>query len=358
MEVVDNAILLIIPGAMEAGLGDLLFWGALSFALAVAFVLTVPVNRWLIARGKGHTAVHETGIHGGPPTAGGRRRGDRRPRCSAPRCWSPRRSTSEDEGAMAAMTRWRARRESRGTRHGGRRSGVAEPVRPRPLSERERRHPRAGRSRAARRVSRGELAFRGHRRGRRRRHRLRSRAREADAPDRRPRGPDRVPASAPADERGRHLVDADHAPRRGSLPRLRRLRPRGREHDARRAISPSTATPLEELPAPAATASAGDGYEVAIEGAAPPPASRGARLQGQPRRRAGRGRALPRRRRPPRRPARGRPRVPTRPPGGVDGRRVDPVRDRVPERRRATASSSSSRTAARCAPPHSPREVD
>jgi Domain of unknown function (DUF4396) len=68
MEIVDNAILLIIPGAMEAGLGDILFWGSLAFALVVAFVLTVPVNRWLIARGKGHTAVHETGIHGGPPT--------------------------------------------------------------------------------------------------------------------------------------------------------------------------------------------------------------------------------------------------------------------------------------------------
>jgi hypothetical protein len=67
MEVVDNAILLIIPGAMDAGLGDILFWGSLSFALAVAFVVTVPVNRWLLARGKGHTAVHETGIHGGPP---------------------------------------------------------------------------------------------------------------------------------------------------------------------------------------------------------------------------------------------------------------------------------------------------
>ena len=67
MEVVDNLIMLTVPGAMEAHLSDLLFWGALSFALAVAFVLTVPVNRWLIARGKGHTAVHETGIHGGPP---------------------------------------------------------------------------------------------------------------------------------------------------------------------------------------------------------------------------------------------------------------------------------------------------
>jgi hypothetical protein len=67
MEIVDNAIMLVIPGAMEAGLGDILFWGALSFALAVAFAFALPVNRWLIARGKGHTAVHETGIHGGPP---------------------------------------------------------------------------------------------------------------------------------------------------------------------------------------------------------------------------------------------------------------------------------------------------
>ena len=67
MEVVDNALILLIPGAMDAGLGDLLFWGALSFALVIAFLLTVPVNKWLLARGKGHTAVHETGIHGGPP---------------------------------------------------------------------------------------------------------------------------------------------------------------------------------------------------------------------------------------------------------------------------------------------------
>lgn len=66
MEAVDNAIVLSIPGAMEAGLGSLLFWGSLSFALAVAFVVAVPVNRWLIARGKGHAAVHRTGVHGGP----------------------------------------------------------------------------------------------------------------------------------------------------------------------------------------------------------------------------------------------------------------------------------------------------
>jgi Domain of unknown function (DUF4396) len=66
MEIVDNAILLVIPGAMDAGLGTLLFWGSLSFALFVAGVIAVPVNRWLIARGKGHAVVHRTGVHGGP----------------------------------------------------------------------------------------------------------------------------------------------------------------------------------------------------------------------------------------------------------------------------------------------------
>ena len=58
MEIVDNAVLLAVPGAMEVGLADVLFWGALAFALAVAFVVTVPVNRWMIGRGKGHAAVH------------------------------------------------------------------------------------------------------------------------------------------------------------------------------------------------------------------------------------------------------------------------------------------------------------
>jgi hypothetical protein len=59
MEIVDNAIVLAVPGAMEAGLNTLLFWGALAFSLAVAFVITVPVNRALIARGKGHAVVHQ-----------------------------------------------------------------------------------------------------------------------------------------------------------------------------------------------------------------------------------------------------------------------------------------------------------
>ena len=66
MEIVDNLVMVAIPGALHAGLGDLLFWGSLSFALAIAFVFAVPVNRWLIARGKGHAAVHATGVHGGP----------------------------------------------------------------------------------------------------------------------------------------------------------------------------------------------------------------------------------------------------------------------------------------------------
>src|SRR3954453_2618198 len=60
MEVVDNLIVVAVPGAMDAGLGSLLFWASLAFALVVAGVLTVPVNRWLIARGKGHARVHET----------------------------------------------------------------------------------------------------------------------------------------------------------------------------------------------------------------------------------------------------------------------------------------------------------
>jgi hypothetical protein len=64
MEVVDNLIILIIPGAMEAGLGSLLFWGSLAFALAVAFVAAFPVNRYLIIRGKGHAVVHQY-HHGG-----------------------------------------------------------------------------------------------------------------------------------------------------------------------------------------------------------------------------------------------------------------------------------------------------
>ena len=66
MEIVDNTVMLVIPGAMEAGLSSPLFWGSLAFALAVAFVAAFPVNRYLIARGRGHAVVHQYhGGHGG-----------------------------------------------------------------------------------------------------------------------------------------------------------------------------------------------------------------------------------------------------------------------------------------------------
>jgi hypothetical protein len=67
MEIVDNAFILAVPGALDAGLRDLLFWGSLAVSLVLAGIAAFPVNRWLLARGKGHAAVHETGIHGGPP---------------------------------------------------------------------------------------------------------------------------------------------------------------------------------------------------------------------------------------------------------------------------------------------------
>jgi uncharacterized membrane protein YbjE (DUF340 family) len=62
MEIVDNAFIALVPGALAAGLGDALFWWSLAVSLAVAFVAAVPVNRWLIARGRGHAVVHE--LHG------------------------------------------------------------------------------------------------------------------------------------------------------------------------------------------------------------------------------------------------------------------------------------------------------
>ena len=62
MEIVDNAIMVAIPGAMDAGLTEPLFWGSLVFALLVAGVATFPIMRWLISRGRGHAVVHE--FHG------------------------------------------------------------------------------------------------------------------------------------------------------------------------------------------------------------------------------------------------------------------------------------------------------
>jgi len=58
MEIVDNLVVLAVPGAMDAGLGDVLFWGSLALSLALAFVAAFPVNRWLIARGLGHAVMH------------------------------------------------------------------------------------------------------------------------------------------------------------------------------------------------------------------------------------------------------------------------------------------------------------
>jgi hypothetical protein len=63
MEIVDNAVLLLIPGAMDAGLGDIGFWASLAFALLVAGAVAYPVNRWLLARGKGHAVVHQHHQH-------------------------------------------------------------------------------------------------------------------------------------------------------------------------------------------------------------------------------------------------------------------------------------------------------
>ncbi|MEO6512784.1 MAG: DUF4396 domain-containing protein [Nocardioides sp.] len=63
MEVVDNAFLVLVPGAMAATLGTALFWWTLGASLAIAFVATVPVNHRMIGRGKGHAVVHEMHAH-------------------------------------------------------------------------------------------------------------------------------------------------------------------------------------------------------------------------------------------------------------------------------------------------------
>ena len=59
MEIVDNAIILLIPGAIDATLSDVGFWASLAFALLVAGAAAYPANRWLLARGKGHAVVHQ-----------------------------------------------------------------------------------------------------------------------------------------------------------------------------------------------------------------------------------------------------------------------------------------------------------
>ncbi|MER7397128.1 DUF4396 domain-containing protein [Streptomyces sp. NPDC000151] len=59
MELIDNGVIALVPGAMDAHLSEWLFWGTLAFSLALAFVVTTPVNRWMIGRGKGHAVVHQ-----------------------------------------------------------------------------------------------------------------------------------------------------------------------------------------------------------------------------------------------------------------------------------------------------------
>jgi hypothetical protein len=63
MEIIDNGFILLIPGAIHAGLGDFLFWWTLGASLIIAFLVTVPVNYWMIARGKGHAIVHDHHNH-------------------------------------------------------------------------------------------------------------------------------------------------------------------------------------------------------------------------------------------------------------------------------------------------------
>ena len=60
MEIVDNAIMLLVPGAMDANLDNALFWGSLALSLGIAWLVAFPVNRWLIARGRGHAVVHSS----------------------------------------------------------------------------------------------------------------------------------------------------------------------------------------------------------------------------------------------------------------------------------------------------------
>ena len=59
MEIVDNGVMVTVPGALNAGLTNWIFWASLVFSLVVAFVVTLPVNRWMISRGRGHAVVHE-----------------------------------------------------------------------------------------------------------------------------------------------------------------------------------------------------------------------------------------------------------------------------------------------------------
>jgi hypothetical protein len=64
MEIVDNVVVVLIPGAMNAGLATFLFWGSLAISLVAAGIAAFPVNRWLVSRGRGHALVHQRHAHG------------------------------------------------------------------------------------------------------------------------------------------------------------------------------------------------------------------------------------------------------------------------------------------------------
>lgn len=68
MEIIDNALMLVIPGAMDAGLSTPLFWGSMALSLVLAGAAAFPINRWLIARGRGHAVVHQHHGHHAPAT--------------------------------------------------------------------------------------------------------------------------------------------------------------------------------------------------------------------------------------------------------------------------------------------------
>jgi hypothetical protein len=63
MEIVDNTVVALIPGALDASLGDVLFWASLALSLVLAGLAAYPANRWLLARGKGHAVVHQHHAH-------------------------------------------------------------------------------------------------------------------------------------------------------------------------------------------------------------------------------------------------------------------------------------------------------
>jgi len=228
MELVDNAIMLALPGAMEAGVGSLLFWGSMAFALVIAGAVAVPVNRWLIARGKGHAVVHATGIHGGvsPRVVGvaavvafvfgssvlvaelvdGSADDSSHDAMSgqvAPTHETQGAAGHEQEPAVAAVRGLSASADGLTLE-----LDTPQLARGVPTALRVRVRDRTGAP-------------------------LRHRARQAHASDRRAARPDGLSAPAPNDVQQRHVERAAHASERRQLPRVRRLQAQRTQPDAR-----------------------------------------------------------------------------------------------------------------------------